>query len=48
MLLAILVAVIGGTISNLIALKIVADQVGGAVSSNPIIGLLGSLTGKKT
>jgi hypothetical protein len=45
-LLLLVVIVIGGTIANLIALKIAADQVSGSVSSSPLVGLLGSL-GKK-
>ena len=45
-LLLLVVIVIGGTIANLIALKIAADQVNSSVSSSPLVSFLGSL-GKK-
>ena len=41
-LLLLFVIVIGGTIANLIALKIAADQVSTSVNTSPLANLLGA------
>ena len=42
-LILLFVIVLGGTIANLIALKIAADQVSSSVGTSPLASLLGAL-----